>query len=111
MGNLVGEVTLINKNTKKYKKLEHMLTELGDVSKDSNIIIEHKKNKTTLYYNTYSTFSEVSTTLDDAVKKYKEMIKYVDLLLLEYIDDICDSTRYYFNSTKNYNDIHIETLS
>lgn len=111
MGNLVGEVTIINKNTKKYKKLERILTELGDVSKDSNISIEHKKNKTILYYNTYSTFSEVSTTLDDAVKKYKEMIKYVDLLLLEDIDDICDSTRYYFNSTKNYNDIHIETLS
>lgn len=111
MGNLVGEITLINKNNKKYKKLERMFTELGNISRDSNIIIEHKKNKTTLYYNTYSTFSEVSTTLDDAVKNYKEMLRYVDLLLLEDIDDMCDSTRYYFNSTKNYNNIHIETLS
>lgn len=111
MGNLVGKVTLINKNTKRYKNLERMFTELGDVSRDSNISIERKKNKTTLYYNTYSTFSEVSTTLDEAVKKYKEMLRYVDLLLLEDIDDMCDSTRYYFNNTKNYNDIHIETLS
>lgn len=112
MGHLQGKVVLLNnpKGKSQRKHIENLFAELGNISHDSVICVEQKKKKTTFHYNTYSTFTEVNEVLDEALKKYKKHLRYVNLTLHEDIDGMIDSTRYCFNSNHDDEEFSVEIV-